>query len=493
MADTKISALPSGAPAQASDEYVIARSGANYKLTGTNLLGLVTGTANTFTADQTFGIANATTLDATNVEVTNLKAKDGTAAATIANSTGVIAVSTKVEYADGTAAAPTVTNTGDTDTGVYFPAANEVAVTTGGTVAAGFNSNGLFFRNRIINGDMRIDQRNAGASVTLSGSANYPVDRFVVFTSSGSSNTGARSTTVPTGFKNSLLVTVGTGAAPVAASYNQIGQIIEGFNVADLGYGAAGALTTTLSFWVRASITGTYCVALANSSAAGTRRSYIAEYSISSANTWEYKTVTIAGDTSGTWTTDNGQGLQVWFDIGSGSNYQSTANAWGNGAFFRTSSQTNLIATNGATFYITGVQLETGSVATPFERRPYGTELQLCQRYYYRLTPGVVSGLLATGYVVTTTFALGQTNFPVPMRVRPTALEQSGTANQYEVAHANTATTCSAVPTYQAATNASIANTFFTVSSGLTVGQGCALRADTTNGATAYLGWSAEL
>ena len=237
-------------------------------------------------------------------------------------------------------------------------------------------------RNRIINGDMRIDQRNAGASVTLSGSANYPVDRFVVFTSSGSSNTGARSTTVPTGFKNSLLVTVGTGAAPVAASYNQIGQIIEGFNVADLGYGAAGALTTTLSFWVRASITGTYCVALANSSAAGTRRSYIAEYSISSANTWEYKTVTIAGDTSGTWTTDNGQGLQVWFDIGSGSNYQSTANAWGNGAFFRTSSQTNLIATNGATFYITGVQLETGSVATPFERRPFTTELQLCQRYY---------------------------------------------------------------------------------------------------------------
>ena len=311
MADTKISALSSGAPAVGTDEYVIARSGANYKLTGTNLLGLVTGTANTFTADQTFGIANATTLDATNVEVTNLKAKDGTAAATIANSTGVIAVSTKVEYADGTAAAPTVTNTGDTDTGVYFPAANEVAVSAGGTVAAAFNSNGLFFRNRIINGDMRIDQRNAGASVTLSGSANYPVDRFVVFTSSGSSNTGARSTTVPTGFKNSLLVTVGTGAAPVAASYNQIGQIIEGFNVADLGYGAAGALTTTLSFWVRASITGTYCVALANSSAAGTRRSYIAEYSISSANTWEYKTVTIAGDTSGTWTTDNGQALMV--------------------------------------------------------------------------------------------------------------------------------------------------------------------------------------
>lgn len=287
-----------------------------------------------------------------------------------------------------------------------------LSIQVGGSTAAAFNTNGLFFRNRIINGDMRIDQRNAGANVTLSGSANYPVDRFVVYTSSGSSNTGARSTTVPTGFKNSLLVTVGTGAAPVAASYNQIGQIIEGFNVADLGYGAAGALTTTLSFWVRASITGTYCVALANASTAGTRRSYIAEYSINSANTWEYKTVTITGDTSGTWTTDNGQGLQVWFDIGSGSNYQSTANAWGNGAFFRTSNQTNLIATNGATFYITGVQLETGVTATPFERRPYGTELMLCQRYYQ--TVKAING--TSGGTSTTVFANVQYS---EMRITP--------------------------------------------------------------------------
>ena len=301
-----------------------------------------------------------------------------------------------------------------------------LSIQVGGATAAAFNTNGLFFRNRIINGDMRIDQRNAGASVTLSGSANYPVDRFVVYTSSGSSNTGARSTTVPTGFKNSLLVTVGTGAAPVAASYNQIGQIIEGFNVADLGYGAAGALTTTLSFWVRASITGTYCVALANSSAAGTRRSYIAEYSISSANTWEYKTVTIAGDTSGTWTTDNGQGLQVWFDIGSGSNYQSTANAWGNGAFFRTSSQTNLIATNGATFYVTGVQLETGSVATPFERRPYGTELMLCQRYCVLIASGA-NKPIANSFYYSATNVSGYLSFPVDMRATPTLSVVTGT------------------------------------------------------------------
>ena len=501
MADTKISALPSGAPAQAGDEYVIARSGANYKLTGTNLLGLVTGTANTFSADQTFGIANATTvnattanattLDATNVEVTNLKAKDGTAAATIANSTGVIAVSTKVEYADGTAAAPTVTNTGDTDTGVYFPAANEVAVSAGGTVAAGFNSNGLFFRNRIINGDMRIDQRNAGAAVTISTTNVFTVDRWAASESSDATFTVQQDSSAPSGFVNSAKITVTVADASVAASqYNSFQQKIEGVNVADLAWGTASAVTVTLSFWVRSSVTGTFGGALTNSAY---NRSYPFTYSISVADTWEKKTVTIPGDTSGTWLTTTGIGITVYFDLGSGVDNTGTANAWVGAGNVGADSTVQLVNTLSATWYVTGVQLETGSVATPFERRPYGTELQLCQRYYYRLTPGVVSGLLATGYVVTTTFALGQTNFPVPMRVRPTALEQSGTANQYEVAHANTATTCSAVPTYQAATNASIANTFFTVSSGLTVGQGCALRADTTNGATAYLGWSAEL
>ena len=177
---------------------------------------------------------------------------------------------------------------------------------------------------------------------------------------------------------------------------------------------------------MRASITGTYCVALANSSAAGTRRSYIAEYSISSANTWEYKTVTIAGDTSGTWTTDNGQGLQVWFDIGSGSNYQSTANAWGNGAFFRTSSQTNLIATNGATFYVTGVQLETGSVATPFERRPYGTELMLCQRYCVLIASGA-NKPIANSFYYSATNVSGYLSFPVDMRATPTLSVVTGT------------------------------------------------------------------
>jgi len=281
---------------------------------------------------------------------------------------------------------------------------------------------GYGFKNRIINGAMVIDQRGSGSSAALSASAAYPVDRFACFTSSGSGNTGIRSTTVPSaqGFVNSLLITVGTGASPSASSFNQIGQIIEGFNIADFGYGGAGARTTTLSFWVRASITGTYCVAFLNSSAAGTRRSYVAEYSISSANSWEYKTVTIVGDTAGSWNTNNTQGLQVYFDIGSGSDFQTTANAWGNGAYFRTSNQTDLIATNGATFYLTGVQLEIGSTATDFDYRPYTTEFQLTQRYYQAFYGNGGVSLIARTNAGTGQGAWLSLILPVTMRAAPT-------------------------------------------------------------------------
>jgi hypothetical protein len=175
------------------------------------------------------------------------------------------------------------------------------------------------------------------------------------------------------------LITVTTADASIAASDNyRFAQVIEGYNIADLGFGTASASTVTLSFWVRSSITGTFGGSLY--SVSGTR-SYVFNYTISAANTWEQKTVTIAGDTSGTWGTTNSFGITVYFDLGSGSNYENATGSWVAAEKFRTSGNATLISTNGATWNITGVQLEKGSTATSFDYRPYGTELALCQRY----------------------------------------------------------------------------------------------------------------
>jgi hypothetical protein len=247
-------------------------------------------------------------------------------------------------------------------------------------VAAPANSMG--FRNRIINGDMRIDQRNAGAAVTVNnGNDFYAVDRWAA---SGEATDGVftvqRSSTAPTGFTNSLLATVTTADASIGATQRYfVEQKIEGFNVADLGFGSASAQTFTLSFWVRSSVTGTFGGTLGNPSGS---RYYPFSYTISAANTFEQKTVTVVGDTSGTWNTTTAVGLEVLFSLGCGSSRKGTAGAWTSSVFLAPTGSVDLIATSGATFYITGVQLEAGSVASPFERRDYGRELMMCQRYY---------------------------------------------------------------------------------------------------------------
>lgn len=232
------------------------------------------------------------------------------------------------------------------------------------------------FRNRIINGDMRIDQRNNGASVAnING---YSVDRWASFNIANSFS-AQRSTTAPAGFTNSLLFTTTTSATPSAADYRFVGQFIEGFNVADLGWGTANAQPVTLSFWVRSSLTGNFSAAIKNSAE---NRSYPFVFTINSAGTFEYKTITIPGDTTGTWLTDNGIGLRIHFNLGSGSNFLGAANTWAASSLNGVTGSTALVATNGATFYITGVQLEKGTVATPFEFRSIGQEEQLCYRYY---------------------------------------------------------------------------------------------------------------
>ena len=256
--------------------------------------------------------------------------------------------------------------------------------------------NSMGFRNRIINGDMRIDQRNAGASVNITSNI-FVVDRFKGFRSGGAATiTGQRSTAVPTGFNNSVVLTVGTGAAPGATDYTQFDQNIEGYNVADLGWGTANAQAVTLSFWVRSSLAGTFGVAFRNDAG---NRSYVASYTISAANTWEYKTITVAGDTSGTWLTDNNSGIKMTFDMGVGSTYSNTAGAWAGANYFGLTGGVKLVATAGATFYITGVQLEAGTVASPFERRDYGRELMMCQRYYQQATTVINTSSAITSWL----------------------------------------------------------------------------------------------
>jgi hypothetical protein len=275
-------------------------------------------------------------------------------------------------------------------------------------------------KNRIINGAMVIDQRNAGAAVTTSGA--YPLDRFYVSNGVGTSTfSSQQSSTAPAGFTKSLYYTVTAADATLdAADRAYIVQSIEGYNTADLGWGTASAKTVTLSFWVRSSLTGTFGGSLRNEDA---NRSYPFTYTISSANTWTQASVTIAGDTSGTWVTTNGIGIQLVFGLGLGSNWTTTANAWAAGNYLGPTGAVSLTQTTNANIYITGVQLEVGSSATGFEYRQYGQELALCQRYYEKSFNTSVAPAQNVGsnlYEIACTAVLagtGQARFPVKFLV----------------------------------------------------------------------------
>jgi hypothetical protein len=265
-------------------------------------------------------------------------------------------------------------------------------------------------RNRIINGDMRIDQRNNGAAVTVSGAnpSLFCVDRWAGRQEASSGAfTLQQSTVAPTGFVNSLVATVTTADTSLTSNEGySIYQAIEGFNSADLDWGTANAQFVTVSFWVRSSVTGSFSFMLLNDAFG---RNYGALYTINSANAWEYKTVVVPGDTSGTWLTNSNAGIRVGFGLGAGINRTVSA-GWSSPAVLNTKSKVtgglDWIGTNGATFYITGVQLEPGTVATPFERRSFGQELALCMRYLERsYDNGVVPGTVtANGQVAEATF-----------------------------------------------------------------------------------------
>ena len=349
--------------------------------------------------------------------------------------------------APATAGTVTVTLPSASGTMAVLPASTSVlAESSGGT---GTTTGYYGFKNRIINGAMVIDQRNAGASVTGNG---YPVDRWQVPVSQSAKLTAqqnAGSVTPPVGFTNYAGVTSSSAYSVISSDYFLLGQRIEGFNWADLGWGSANAKTVTLSFWVYSSLTGTFGGSLQNSAQT---RTYPYSYTISSANTWEYKTITIAGDTTGTWLTTNGVGVTLWFSLGVGSASLGTAGAWAASSALAPSGSVSVVGTNGATFYITGVQLEKGSTATSFDYRPYGTELALCQRYYERSYDiGNANGSFTNGWRGCVTSPVDVVESPgwsyaVPKRTGPTITlynavsGASGKAYQTSTAASATAT-----------------------------------------------------
>ena len=338
-------------------------------------------------------------------------------------------------------------------TGITFP--NN---TTQNTAASGYA-----FHNRLINGDMRIDQRNAGASGTASG---FTLDRWNYNSTQASKGTwqqNAGSVTPPAGFTNYLGFTSSSAYSVLASDYFVFRQAIEGFNTADLGFGTANASTVTLSFWVRSSLTGTFGGSLFNSA---TNRTYVFSYTINSANTWEQKSVTIAGDTSGTWLTNNGIGISVDFTLAAGSDFTRSASSWSTSGFAVTGT-TSVVGTSGATFYITGVQLEKDSVATSFDYRPYGTELALCQRYCFVMNnTDSAANRYALGFANSSTKGYVNTPHPVPMRTKPSLTSTS--ASTFQLSDASAGTVLTAISIQSVTSDVNKTSFDCTTASGLT-------------------------
>jgi hypothetical protein len=300
--------------------------------------------------------------------------------------------------------------------------ARELAELSGSYGTGGF----VGMKNRIINGAMRVQQRGT-AAVTVP--ASFPVDRFFIAQNSSSTWSAQVQSDGPTGsgFVNSVKFTQTTGQTVSAGNVTEFIQRIEGNNVTDLAWGTASAQPITLAFWVKSSLTGTFGVSFINSAY---NRSYVASYTINSANTWEYKTISIAGDQSGTWLTDTGIGLNVGWDLGVGTTFSTSAGSWSAGDYEGLTGGVKLAATTGATWSITGVQLEKGSTATSFDYRPYGTELALCQRYlpaYNSDSAGNQS--VALGMCLSSTGGYFVYAFQVPARVAPTGISVSSASH----------------------------------------------------------------
>jgi len=352
----------------------------------------------------------------------------------------------------------------------------------------GTNAQYTGFKNRIINGAMVIDQRNAGASVTPA-NVSYTLDRWAVYQTTASKFTvqqNAGSITPPAGFTKYLGCTSSSAYSVTSGDIFGIYQLIEGNNVADLAWGTANAKTVTLSFLVYSSLTGTFGGVLTNNSQT---RSYPFTYSIPVANTWTTISITIAGDTTGTWETGTSIGINVILSIGAGSTRNGTAGSWSGSAYYSATGTTSVVGTSGATWYVTGVQLETGSTATSFDYRPYGTELALCQRYFQYLANGAVNSDTAICYVVAadTNTVFGFVLFQVAMRAAPSLVTTTSSfrANLGSL-NANSTT----APTIELTTNINTRFVQAGYAGALTADKSGVLRINNVNG---YVAVSSEL
>jgi hypothetical protein len=335
-----------------------------------------------------------------------------------------------------TGATPTtaLTLNSTTQAATFAGAVTAPSVTTTGSTGSVNSINTFGFKNRIINGGMTIDQRNAGASVTPT-TGQYLVDRWSALLTQASKYTAqqnAGSVTLPAGYINYLGITSSSAYSVAAGDFFAIVQKIEGLNIADLAWGTANAKTVTLSFQVYSSLTGTFGGNLKNSAG---NRSYPFTYSIPVANTWTSISVTIAGDTSGTWLTTNGIGIEVNIGLGVGTTYSGTAGAWSANNYVSATGAVSVVGTSGATFYITGVQLEVGSQATSFDFRSYGTELALCQRYFLAFKGSDAANnytRIAIGPCSGSTQGFGMRYLGVAMRAAPTSVTYSGSVAVYD-------------------------------------------------------------
>ena len=362
-----------------------------------------------------------------------------------------------------------------------------------GTSVAGSNlgaGNASIMKNRIINGAMSIAQYGTSTSIAAGGNVGYSCDRFRCDSSVGTAITSAQSTSVvPAGFGYSLSYTTGTGTT-AAGDTAEIVQFIEANNLSDIGFGSVNAKTLMLSFWARSSLTGSFGIVIENG--AGTRQ-YLTTYSLPTANTWIQITIALPADTGGTWTlTGNGRGLNIRWDMGVGtSNSGASTNAWGNSSYYGITGAVKPTQNTGATFYITGVQLEVGSSATGFEYRQYGQELALCQRYFYFLLSGNASGAgqpIGIASKTSATLIDACIPFPVTMRTAPTLVQNTGTS-YYQIYLSTGPNNIDSFKVDQVSTtNYLITNN--SALSGMTVGQAGVLYA---NNANCYIGFTAEL